>query len=404
MRIALRSGAGRARGRRPRRRERAAGAIAVLLAFIPARDATSGLLERLERDWARGGRDEPDGRRLRPDADVPRHRPGRARLRRASTTTRLAATCACARTAGSPAGGAAVERAEDAPGDVVPGPARRDRRRAGGARPTPASAGLTQTRRPSPPTAPAASTRVSLGPRGHVRATRLARLVREHDAASWPRFPAASRPGAARPALADRRDLHHRRARAARGRCALLPTAAIAAPSGDGLLTSRTTRRDGHGRRHRLRADGAATARASTCPTRWTGADHRDARRGPGEDAAVARRPPRARQGRARPARFGWRSRGWLVAPGRRSPLAGRGRAAGCALGLLAAMWLPGVALVTAALDPSRHGRGAPAGRRLARPRRSPPTGSSAWPRAPAVPRRGRARRRTRSTSLAARR
>jgi hypothetical protein len=270
---------------------------------------------------------------------------------------------------------AVVERAEDAPGDVIPGLLGETVRAAG------LRTGYAGLSRLSHDEAAAIADRagridtVSLGPRRGF-GTRVARLLDRHA------LVAARLPLGTRTAILDDvpPDVFVVLVRAPRpdGQ-SLLPSAATLGDDG-GLLTSRTTRRDGMVaitdyaptilRELGLEAPDEMQGR----PIRATGGSWEDARSLSDRLAHIkGRRSPALRLALG----------AWLLALAALA-LAGRARL-GLRLGLLAAMWLPGVALVTGAIDPARTAETvtlalAPLVLALVTDR------LAGWPRAPAVP------------------
>jgi hypothetical protein len=273
---------------------------------------------------------------------------------------------------------AAVERAGDAADDLVPGLLAETVRSAGGRVAYAGVAGLGHGEAAAAADRAGQVETVSLGPaRGFER--RLARLLRTHSLVVA-RLPARRGPAmlgrlAAAPALV----IVVRAPSPARE--ALLATGAnVAAEPGEALLSSRTTRRPGMV---------AVTDYAPTILSALDLAvpDEMDGRRiesaaGSSEDArSLAERLAHIKGRRAPALRLAFGA--WLVALGAFA-LAGRPRR-GLRLGLLAAMWLPGVALVTGAVDPTRAAEAvvlafAPLALALATDL------LVAWPRSPAVP------------------
>jgi hypothetical protein len=312
----------------------------VLLAFVPAAD-DARLLERMERqgfgavgvtsptvggydprqmylDIGQGARvstrvydDEVPSLRLRPDGRI--------------------------------AGwGAAVERAEDAPGDIVPGLLGEAVRRAGGRTAYVGFEGLTHDEAAAAADRSGRVDTVDLGGRRGFGA-RLEAALAAHELVVT-RLPASGGLGVLEHLGADALTIVVRAP--VPGPLEQLPTAASL---GDGVLTSRTTRRDGMV---------AATDYAPTILDRL-GIEEPDDMDGrvmnvePGTASDVQSLVDRlahvkSRRGPALTLTFGL----WLLVLAVLSVF-GRARL-GLRLGLLTAMWLPGVALLTGAIDPGR--------------------------------------------------
>jgi hypothetical protein len=243
---------------------------------------------------------------------------------------------------------AAVRRAEDAPGDVVPGLLGETIRRSGGRVAYAGVAGLTHDEAAAGADRSGRVDTVSLGPRAGFR-QRLERLLRHHSLVVA-RLPAGSRPELVAGLEGDRGPLVIVVRAPGPGAQTLLPTGAtLGGQSGEGLLSSRTTRRDG------------MVAVTDYAPTilRELGLDVPDEMEGRPMESAVGTADEaeslagrlahiKGRRGPALRLSFGV----WLLALALLA-LAGR-RRQGLRLTLLAAMWLPAVALVTGAIDPSR--------------------------------------------------
>ena len=238
---------------------------------------------------------------------------------------------------------AVVRRADDAPGDVIPGLLGDEIRRT-------AYVGVEGLSHDEAAVAADRSGRVgtvSLGPRKGFGA-RLAEVAARHELVVA-RLPVGTglRAFASVPPDADVIVVRA----PARDRIALLPAAATL---GDGLLTSRTTRRDGMVavtdfaptilRRLGLEIPDEMQGR----PITTTGGSWEDA-----QSLADRLAHIKGRRSAALLIAFG----AWLALAG---ALALAGRAPlGLRLGLLGAMWLPGIALLTGALDPSRFAEAA---------------------------------------------
>jgi hypothetical protein len=271
---------------------------------------------------------------------------------------------------------AAVERAEDAPGDVVPGLLGEAVRRAGGRT---AVVGLTGFTDAEAAAAADRSGRVDTVDLGDLRGfgSRLDRVLARHELVVA-RMPAGESGLGLLQQLGTEALMIVVRA-PSEGPLQQLPTAASVGHS-DGVLTSRTTRRAGMV---------AATDYAPTIVD-WLGIDEPEDMQGHVMDRAAGNSDDveslvdrlahiKGRRGPALRAAFG----AWLLAL---AALAAAGRARqGLRLGLLAAMWLPGVALLTGAIDPSRTVEAAVlAGGSLALALATDRLAD--WPRAPAVP------------------
>ena len=262
-----------------------------------------------------------------------------------------------------------VRRANDAPGDVIPGLLGEQLRRT-------AYAGIAGLSHDEAAVAADRSGRVdtvSLGPRAGFGA-RLADLVPRHDLVVA-RLPTGTGLGPLE-TLPPNADVIVVRA-PSRARLALLPAGATI---GDGLLTSRTTRRDGMVavtdfaptvlRRLGLEIPDEMQGRPITA----TGASWEDA-----QSLADRLANIKGRRSFALLVAFG----AWLALTGALA-VAGRARL-GLRLGLLGAMWLPGLALLTGALDPPRAAEAAilAVGSLVLAAATDRLIG---WPRAPALP------------------
>jgi hypothetical protein len=244
---------------------------------------------------------------------------------------------------------AAVDRAEGAPGDVVPGLLGETVRRSGGRVAYAGVAGLTHEEAAAGADLSGRVDTVSLGSRAGFR-SRLERLLREH-ALVVARLPAGSGPGLVADIAPDDGLVIVVRAPGPRGQT-LMPTGAnLGGGYGDGLLTSRTTRRAG------------MVAVTDYAPTilRELGLDVPDEMEGrlmegaPGTAADAESLAGRLAhiKGRRGPAlRMAFAA--WLLALG--GFALARRRRRGLRLVLLAAMWMPALALLTGAIDPSRLG------------------------------------------------
>ena len=269
----------------------------------------------------------------------------------------------------------AVQRAEDAPGDVVPGLLGDAVRRAGGRT---AVVGLEGFANEEAAVAADRSGRVDTVDLGGVRGfgSRLDAALRRHELVVA-RMPAESGLDLLEQLGTDAQVIVARAPRP--GPLVQLPTAATVGQT-DGVLTSRTTRRAGMV---------AATDYAPTILD-WLGIDEPEHVQGhvmeieggnAGDVESLVDRLGhiKGRRGPALRGAFGL----WLLAL---AALAVAGRARhGLRLGLLAAMWLPGVALLTGAIDPSRGVETAVlAGGSLLLALATDRL--AGWPRAPAVP------------------
>lgn len=271
---------------------------------------------------------------------------------------------------------AALERAEDAPGDIVPGLLGETVRRAGGRTAYVGVTGLTHDEAVAAADRSGRIDTVDLGPaRGFPQ--RLDSALSEHELVVT-----------RLPAVGGLRVLEKLRSGALQivvrapvpGPLEQLPTAATLAPSDGYILTSRTTRRDGMV---------AATDYAPTVLD-WLGLDVPDdmdghvidVTAGTAEDVqSLVDRLAHVKSRRGPALQLSLVL--WLFALAVLS-IFGRARQ-GLRLGLLASMWLPGVALVTGAIDPSRGAETAAlaVGSLLL----ALATDSVVrWPRAPAVP------------------
>jgi hypothetical protein len=241
---------------------------------------------------------------------------------------------------------AAVDRAEGAPGDLVPGLLGETITAAGGRIAYAGVEGLTHDEAAAAADRSGRVGTVSLGPRAGFR-TRLERLLHTH-ALVVARLPAGSGPDLVSKIEGDPVVIVVR-APPAKG-LALLPTGVTIPPqASEGLLTSRSTRRPGMV----TVTDYAPTilrVLGLSVPDEMEGRTITTTE-GSAEDAqSLADRLAHIKGRRGAALRFALGA--WLIALAVLAA-AGRGRR-GLRLGLLAALWLPGVALVTGAIDPSR--------------------------------------------------
>ena len=346
----------------------------VLLAFLPAAN-DRGLLDRLERESFTVGVTAPAaGGSVAAQMYLNISQGTRVSLRVYDSPLELLRLRSDGRIAGWRA---AVDRAEDAPGELVPGLLGETITAAGGRVAYAGVEGLTHDEAAAAADRSGRVGTVSLGPRAGFRA-RLERLLRTH-ALVVARLPAGSRPDLVSKIEGDPIVVLVR-APPANG-LALLPTGVTIPPqAGGGLLTSRSTRRPGMV----TVTDYAPTilrVLGLSVPDEMEGRTITTTE-GSAEDAqSLADRLAHIKGRRGAGLRFALGA--WLVAL---AALAAAGRARlGLRLGLLAAMWLPGVALVTGAIDPSRTVESAAlAGGSLLLALLTDRL--AGWPRAPAVP------------------